>query len=277
MRIRAALLLCVFLTAFCQLCGAQEAALPSVDGFQYTINEDDTAAITKYTITQITVPAQVEGHPVTILGERAIIYNDSLESILLPDSLREIQKFAMYYNRLLQNVEIPAGVTMIGYGALDSCTSLQAIGVAAGNEVYESVGGVLFDRQRKMLHTYPCGKADARYEVPAGTVFINDYAFCRSQLKEIILPDSATEIGFAAFRECAGLTTIALPDALTSIGGLAFKGCAGLTSLNIPKGVTWIGDDVFADCAGLTIGVYDGSYAHRYAVERSVPFNILTE
>jgi hypothetical protein len=275
MKKTAALLLCIFLTVLAVPICAQETAAPSVNGFQYMVGEDGTAAITKYDITEITVPNEIDDHQVTILGEDAITYNNSVQSILLPDTLKEIQKFALYRNKALKSILIPAGVTVIGYAALEGCASLSVIIVAPDNPVYESVDGILFDKQQKMLHTYPSGRPGERYDVPSGTVLINDYAFSRSLLKEIVLPDSISEIGFAAFKECADLIAIALPSGVTSIGGNAFKGCAGLKSLTIPQGVTWIGTDTFLDCPGLTIGVYEGSYAHQYAVEKSVPFSIL--
>ena len=101
------------------------------------------------------------------------------------------------------------------------------------------------------------------------------------------IPDHATSIGWDAFYNCDGLTSITIPNSVTSIGGGAFAWCDGLTRLNvnisdlaryctsnpmhsipcethlylngeeitnlvIPNSVTKIGDWAFSRCDGLT-------------------------
>ena len=78
-------------------------------------------------------------------------------------------------------------------------------------------------------------------------------AFCNcTGLTSITIPDSVTRIGGCAFSDCTGLTSITIPDSVTSIGDYAFNHCTGLTSITIPDGVTSIGDGAFAYCSGLT-------------------------
>ena len=66
------------------------------------------------------------------------------------------------------------------------------------------------------------------------------------------IPNSVTSIGYGAFDNCTGLTSVTLPTSVTSIGAGAFYGCTGLTSVTIPNSVTLIGGDAFWGCAGLT-------------------------
>ena len=63
---------------------------------------------------------------------------------------------------------------------------------------------------------------------------------------------SLNEIGYAAFDQCTGLTSIIIPNSVTSIGNAAFYHCTGLTSIAIPNSVTSIGDNAFDSCLGLT-------------------------
>ena len=63
---------------------------------------------------------------------------------------------------------------------------------------------------------------------------------------------SVTSIGYWAFSECSGLTSVTIPNSVTSIGGSAFSGCSGLTSVTIPNSVTSIGESAFKNCSGLT-------------------------
>ena len=63
---------------------------------------------------------------------------------------------------------------------------------------------------------------------------------------------SVTSIGYYAFRECRGLTSVTIPNSVTSIGDYAFDYCSGLTSVTIPNSVTYIGGLVFKGCTSLS-------------------------
>ena len=73
-----------------------------------------------------------------------------------------------------------------------------------------------------------------------------------SGLTSLTIPSSVTSIGEYAFDGCSGLTSLTIPSSVTSIGEYAFDGCSGLTSLTIPSSVTSIGESVFFGCSGLT-------------------------
>ena len=73
-----------------------------------------------------------------------------------------------------------------------------------------------------------------------------------SGLTSLTIPSSVTSIGENAFGGCSGLTSLTIPSSVTSIGEDAFYGCSGLTSLTIPSSVTSIGENAFDGCSGLT-------------------------
>ena len=97
------------------------------------------------------------------------------------------------------------------------------------------------------------------------------YAFYNCNgLTSVTIGNGVMSIGWYAFYNCSGLTSVTIPDSVTSIGGFAFYSCSGLTSVTIPDGVTSIGDYAFYDCSGLTsVTIPDsvtsiGNYAFYY-------------
>lgn len=73
---------------------------------------------------------------------------------------------------------------------------------------------------------------------------------------DVIIPETfeyndkkykVTSIGYAAFRDCTGLTNITIPNSVTSIGKYAFEKCTGLTNITIPNSVKSIGDFAFEE------------------------------
>ena len=74
----------------------------------------------------------------------------------------------------------------------------------------------------------------------------------RGHKKDVVIPDSVTSIGDAAFGNCHRLANITILDSVTSIGDKAFENCYGLTNIIIPGSVTSIGDYAFIDCVSLT-------------------------
>lgn len=73
----------------------------------------------------------------------------------------------------------------------------------------------------------------------------------------IVIPDTiegfhVTSIGYNAFSDCYGITSVTLPDSITSIDTCAFIRCYALNSINIPFGVTYLGSSAFEECSSLT-------------------------
>ena len=229
-------------------------------------------------LTSITIP---EG--VTSIGYAAFSGCSSLTSITIPESVTSIgySAFSGCSGELTVNCNIPSassyssgafygsdftkvtigeGVTSIGDYAFYECSSLTSITIPEG---VTSIGcrafygtdwynnqpdGVIYIN--KVLYEYKgTMPADTSIEVRAGTVSISPRAFvgCRS-LKSITLPQSVTAIGYEAFYESWGLTSVTIPNG--TIGKRAFSNTS-LSSVIMSEGVTAIGIDAFWDCTNL--------------------------
>ena len=60
-----------------------------------------------------------------------------------------------------------------------------------------------------------------------------------------------TEVGYKAFYNCTGMTSVSIPNTITFIDYSAFSGCTGLTSVVIPSSVTQMDWYTFWGCTNL--------------------------
>lgn len=82
-------------------------------------------------------------------------------------------------------------------------------------------------------------------KIPAKVTVIGDYAFYRSDVEEIILPNGLKTIGEAAFCQCSRLKKINFPEKLERIRQNAFRSCTALESVNFPKEMLYIESSAF--------------------------------
>ncbi len=141
---------------------------------EYQAFDDDTVEITdcdNEAAGELEIPAEIDGKPVTSIGDGAFSFCDSLTEITIPDSVTSIGYSAFFCCASLTNITIPDSVTSIGDSAFYCCDSLTNI------------------------------------TIPDSVTSIGDNAFyCCDSLTNITIPDSVTSIGDYAFYDCTNLT-----------------------------------------------------------------------
>jgi len=161
-------------------------------------------------LTSIIIPNNVKR-----IGEQAFYSCTNLTSITIPIGVTSIEDQAFYGCDKLSSVNIPNSVTSIG-GAVFSGTSITAINVAADNSVYTAQDGVLYNKDKTILHTYPAGRAGA-FTIPSSVTNIENSAFfCCKSLTNITIPSSVTSIEISAFYDCTGLTSVTFNGTIPS-------------------------------------------------------------
>ena len=163
----------------------------------------------------------------------------------LPDAIETIGDVAEFYQRDIQKLVLPNGVTSIAYGNFKDCSNLTEIDIP---ETVISMGGYAFhgtawfDAQadgevylKQVFYTYKGAMpVDKELTIKEGTTVIADYALEeRSELKALKLPDGLKTIGAWSFFSCSSLETITIPASVTTIDTSAFAKCSSLTAIHV--------------------------------------------
>ncbi len=217
--------------------------------------EEDGVVIVKFldsTATDVVVPETIDGRPVVKIGARAFAVCKSLQSVVIPDGVKTIDKSAFYLCQSLQSVAISDGVETIAEDAFDDCDALTSFSVVPSKPRLKTVDGVLFTADGKTLIKFPPGQDATEYAVPNGVETIAKKAFeaCET-LRSIAFPASVETIDDSAFANCDSLRSVALPASLATIGESAFYDCDSLRSIALPASLATIGENAFMDCDSL--------------------------
>ena len=198
------------------------------------------ACISRMTKGKYIVPSKIRGYTVVSIGYNAFNECDQLESIVIPDGVKNISEYAFRRCTSLKNVIIPQTVKKIDEGAFFECSSLTEIRLPEGLTV---LSRNIFDGCTSLVSVY----------LPNSLISIQGHSFnsCKS-LKTISLPNQLKYLGEGMFCDCIALTHVSLPSNLTYIASQCFVGCKSLSLINLPEGLSSLGSHAFADCNSLT-------------------------
>ncbi len=210
-----------------------------VDGVYYNLNKkNNTATVThcdgfKYK-GDVVIPKAINddgvSYAVTTIGLNAFSDCTELASVTIPTSVTYINYAAFKGCTGLASIAIPNSVASIGSSAFEDCTALTSVTIP--KSVTSSIGSAAFGGCTEL----------ASIVVEEGNTTFDSRDNCNAIIstsenvlldgcKSTIIPDAITAIGFYAFKNHTGLTSITIPGSVSSLGRGAFMGCAGLTKL----------------------------------------------
>lgn len=188
--------------------------------------------------------------------------NAGLTSIEIPSNITCIESSAFYGCESLVSVQLPEKMTSVGDYAFENCTSLAQI-----NWPSVQVPDIAD-------YTFRNCKALEVFDFPDGLQVIGKYAFYRTGLKDIYLPESITRVKSNAFQYSDLSDTLQVVDYNSTVtfetGAFANTNLAEfilypkmelqgkvfansqLKLVAIEEGVQAIGDSAFQDCKALT-------------------------
>ena len=178
-------------------------------GLAYELNTDEQSyCVTgkgNATDTEIEIPAEYKGKPVTRIKDNAFAGDNNIEGVYFPESVTHIEAQAFMNCTGLIRLGM-TGVTNIGMRAFEGC-------------------------------------AIVNLELPQTLQVIESYAFSKCEnIQSVTIPASARTMGVCVFRECTRLKTVNLEEGLTVIGDSCFAKCDDIVSIVLPKSITKVGD-----------------------------------
>ena len=227
--------------------------------------------------TEVVIPNSVK-----IIGEGAFEGCVGLSVVSIPDGVTTIESMAFRGCGNLKSVELPKSVETIEGCAFMDCESLTAINLDCVLNLWISAfRNCLSLKYAKLSDSITRIKgpffADCKHLVELilprnltvikGLVnkritggYIKETHYDRygilwgcNSIKQVVLPNTLTEIGPFAFYDSPSLESLYIPNSVTKIGKGAFDKCPSLSTINIPDSVQILGE-------------------HRYSFEGHSPF-----
>jgi hypothetical protein len=189
------------------------------EDLEYEIADDGHVVITNclQSATTCTVPEEIDGAPVTEIGDDAFAECYFLETLELPDTITTIGRQAFSACSTLETLVLPDTVTSMGEGLFDSCESLKTVVLPANIT-----------------------------ELPQATFYE-----CTA-LVDVTLPQQLVTIGSESFYGCTALQRITLPEGTENLDDYAFQGCTALETFHFPASLVNVGGYFFEECTALT-------------------------
>lgn len=190
------------------------------------------------------------------------IANNSIRSLLIPQSVESIGSSAFYGCSKLVTINIPSSVTSIKGQTFGQCTSLRTVSIDEDSQL-TSIEGQAFKSTLIESIFIPSGVTSIdgqSFNSCSELVSIDirnvsslgDSVFqgCR-KLEVANINGNITHIQSTLFDGCHSLHTTSIPESVISIGFAAYNNCQSLPRISLPSSLTTIADRAFDYCGKL--------------------------
>lgn len=219
-----------------------------------------------------------DSHPSYIVKNGCLIVKETKQikvafgdpQIPTDGSATQICTYAFSTCKQMTSIAIPNCITEICGGAFAGCAALKDIRISNSHPTYRAKNGCIIDIEEEEI---VAGFAHSSIPADGSVTAIGWMAFENCEgLTTIDIPEGIITIGEDAFCGCKNLRFISLPNGVKNIEHQAFCDCESLTAIEIPETVKSIDEDgsVFGGCNKLTIYAPKGSYAEQWAIKHRI-------
>lgn len=166
---------------------------------------------------------------VTEIADYGLYSALSMQTCILPETLKHIGKEAFKDDSELTTINIPQSVTKIDYDAFSKCNSLERVDITN----LEKWININFNTDYSNPLTY------------AGHLYLND-----EEIIDLVIPEGCVEIKPFVFRS-GKFSSVTLNEGLERIGSAAFRSNSLIPSITVPASVNYMGDYAFYKCNSL--------------------------
>lgn len=209
---------------------------------------NSVTSIAAYVFQNCTSLASVTlGNSLTTIGSSAFNGCTSLTNISIPNSVTSIGGAAFYGCNAITSATIGNSVTAIGVNAFRDCAGLTHITIPKSVTSIDQ-GAFSGCTALKELHFNAENCADLYYSTGSSTAASSTFYNC--PLETIIIGDEVAHIpgNLTATNQKSKLTKLILGNSVTTIGNAAFVSCSNLTSLTLPNSIATIASNAFNSC-----------------------------
>lgn len=234
---------------------ADDGIVVEKDGdFLYRVEgESDNPEVTIYSYvgsdTDVTVPSEIKGKPVTTL-HGTFSGKETVKKVTVPEGVRLIEYHAFHGCTALTTVVLPSSLEEMTEYTFYQCTNLKTVSLDTANSKLTKIGQYSFA---------DCGKLTG-FDIPSSLKELEEGVFFRcSSLKKIIIPDTVEKIDSSAFRECTNVTEIKIPGTVKEASDIALVGCEKVITAELPISMVTLANLQRSDDLETLVIVDDGS------------------
>ena len=245
--------------------GAGGAIVPI---YTYTLDDANRATITGYSgnATALYIPDEIDGHEVVAIGDSAFQNRTDLRTVMIPDSVIDIERMAFCGCSNLDNVTLSKNLEKMEERAFGNCEKITQIEIPKSLDIggawnagafagCANLKKAIFEKGTTKIasNLFSGCTGIEQINIPETVTEIKGYAFSGcTKLNTVSIPDSVTKIEFRAFGGCIGLSNVEIPDSVTEIEGFAFAECSNLSMLVLSKNLETMGERAFGNCEKIT-------------------------
>ena len=183
-----------------------------------------------------------------VICDYAFSEYNSLQKIIIPNTVKAIGEAAFYWRFDLRWINIPSSVQKISDNPFAGCINLEII--ICESKHFKFFNNILCTKDMKLLISCTC--KEASFIIPSSIEKIGNNAFHNfKHLKNLIIPSSVTRIGRGAFYNCQSICEIDIPNSVVEIDDGAFESCESLKQISLPNSLGEIKNEVFSGCNSL--------------------------